>query len=140
VLNLLQRLQEDFGVSLLFISHDLGVVRYISDYIGVVYLGRLCEFGPVECIFEPPYHPYTEALLSAIPVPDPTVRKERIRLEGSVPSSINPPKGCGFHTRCPRKLGAICENVPPPASLVGEHTIFCHIPREELLKSQLDFS
>ena len=140
VLNLLQRLQEDFGVSLLFISHDLGVVRYISDYIGVVYLGRLCEFGSVEEIFEPPYHPYTEALLSAIPVPDPTVRNERIRLEGSVPSSINPPKGCVFHTRCPRKLGAICENVPPPANRMGDHTIFCHISPKDLVRDQANFS
>ncbi len=140
VLNLLQRLQEDFGVSLLFISHDLGVVRYISDYIGVVYLGRLCEFGTVEQIFEPPYHPYTEALLSAIPVPDPTVHKERIHLEGNVPSSINPPKGCVFHTRCPRKLGAICENVPPPAAKLNDHTIFCHISPAELTREQVDFS
>jgi peptide/nickel transport system ATP-binding protein len=140
VLNLLQRLQEDFGVSLLFISHDLGVVRYISDYIGVVYLGRLCEFGTVEQIFEPPYHPYTEALLSAIPVPDPTVHKERIHLEGNVPSSINPPKGCVFHTRCPRKLGAICENVPPPAARLNDHTIFCHISPAELTREQVDFS
>jgi peptide/nickel transport system ATP-binding protein len=139
VLNMLQRLQHDFGVSLLFISHDLGVVRYISDFIGVVYLGRLCEYGPVEQVFQPPYHPYTEALLSAIPVPDPTVRKERIHLEGSVPSSINPPKGCGFHTRCPRKLGAICEETPPPANSIGEHRIYCHIPREELLRLQEDY-
>ena len=140
VLNLLQRLQQDFGVSLLFISHDLGIVRYISDFIGVVYLGRLCEFGPVEQIFSPPYHPYTEALLSAIPVPDPSIRKERINLEGSVPSSINPPKGCGFHTRCPRKLGTICETTPPPARKEGDHLIFCHIPREELAAKQENFS
>ena len=140
VLNMLQRLQQDFGVSLLFISHDLGVVRYISDYIGVVYLGRLCEFGSVEQIFQPPYHHYTEALLSAIPVPDPTVRKERIHLEGSVPSSINPPRGCGFHTRCPRKLGAICEETPPPENQVGDHRIYCHIPRATLLRVQEDFS
>ena len=140
VLNLLQRLQEDFGVSLLFISHDLGVVRYISDYIGVVYLGHLCEFGSVNEIFAPPYHPYTEALLSAIPVPDPTVRKGRIRLEGGVPSSINPPKGCVFHTRCPRKVGAICETLPPPAAKIGDHTIFCHIPLENLAGEQANFS
>lgn len=140
VLNMLQRLQRDFGVSLLFISHDLGVVRYISDYIGVVYLGRLCEFGLAEQVFQPPYHPYTEALLSAIPVPDPTVRQERIHLEGNVPSSINPPQGCVFHTRCPRKLGPICEEVLPPERQVGEHRIYCHIPRDTLLRLQEDFS
>ena len=140
VLNMLQRLQQDFGVSLLFISHDLGVVRYISDYIGVIYLGRLCEFGAVEQVFQPPYHPYTEALLSAIPVPDPTVRRDRIHLEGNVPSSINPPKGCGFHTRCPRKLGAICEETNPPMRQMDEHRIYCHIPREELQALQKDVS
>jgi peptide/nickel transport system ATP-binding protein len=136
VLNLLQRLQNESDVSLLFISHDLGVVRYTSDYIGVVYLGKLCEFGPTQQVFEPPYHPYTEALLSAIPVPDPTVHKQRINLEGNVPSSIDPPVGCRFHTRCPRKLGAICENVPPEVQNIGEHQIFCHIPAEELLAKQ----
>lgn len=136
VLNLLQRLQADLGVSLLFISHDLGVVRYISDFIGVVYLGQFCEFGRTEQVFEPPYHPYTEALLSAIPVPDPTVRKTRINLEGSVPSAIKPPKGCRFHTRCPRKIGDICELEPPPANMVDDHVVFCHIPRQELFEKQ----
>lgn len=136
VLNLLQRLQNELGVSLMFISHDLSVVRYISDYIGVVYLGQFCEFGPVEDVFKPPYHPYTEALLSAIPVPDPTIQKTRINLEGSVPSAINPPKGCRFHTRCPRKIGEICEQVSPPAALENEHIIFCHIPRRELAAEQ----
>jgi peptide/nickel transport system ATP-binding protein len=108
------------------------VVRYISDLIGVVYLGQFCEFGPVEQVFNPPYHPYTEALLSAAPVLDPTVRKERINLEGSVPSAIDPPRGCRFHTRCPRKLGEICETTPPQATIQGEHRIYCHIPRQEL--------
>ena len=136
VLNLLQRLQQESDVSLLFISHDLGVVRYISDYIGVVYLGKLCEYGTTQQVFEPPYHPYTEALLSAIPVPDPTVHQQRINLEGSIPSSINPPPGCRFHTRCPRKIGAVCENVPPPQQSLGEHLLFCHIPAAELLQQQ----
>jgi peptide/nickel transport system ATP-binding protein len=140
VLNLLQRLQNELGVSLMFISHDLSVVRYISDYIGVVYLGQFCEFGRVEDVFKPPYHPYTEALLSAIPVPDPTIQKKRINLEGSVPSAINPPAGCRFHTRCPRKIGVICEQVSPPAETENEHTIFCHIPRHELVQQQADLS
>jgi len=136
VLNLLQRLQQDFGVSLVFISHDLSTVRYVSDYIGVVYLGMFCEYGRVSDVFDPPYHPYTEALLSAIPVPDPTIQKKRINLEGSVPSSINPPQGCRFHTRCPRKIGKICEEVVPEASAEGDHFIYCHIPRQELLQNQ----
>ena len=136
VLNLLQQLQQESDVSLLFISHDLGTVRYISDTIGVVYLGKLCEYGPTQQVFEPPYHPYTEALLSAIPVPDPTVRKQRINLEGSVPSSINPPLGCRFHTRCQRKLGAICANTPPPAQATGDHLIYCHIPLQDLAAAQ----
>jgi peptide/nickel transport system ATP-binding protein len=136
VLNLLQTLQQELGVSILFISHDLSVVRYISDYIGVIYLGQFSEFGPVEKVFTKPYHPYTEALLSALPEPDPTIRKKRINLEGSVPSAINPPQGCRFHTRCPRKVGEICETVPPPASIEGDHIIFCHIPAQELYKIQ----
>lgn len=136
VLNLLQTLQRELGVSILFISHDLSVVRYISDYIGVIYLGQFSEFGPVEKVFLKPYHPYTEALLSALPEPDPAIRKKRIHLEGSVPSAINPPKGCRFHTRCPRKIGEICETLPPPASGDGEHVIFCHIPFQELYAAQ----
>jgi peptide/nickel transport system ATP-binding protein len=138
VLNLLQRLQDDFGVSLMFISHDLSVVRYVSDFIAVVYLGRLCEFGRVSEVFRPPYHPYAEALLSAVPTADPTERKERIRLEGSVPSAIDPPQGCRFHTRCPRKIGEICETTPPEPTIEGDHAIFCHIPRRDLLRQQID--
>jgi peptide/nickel transport system ATP-binding protein len=138
VLNMLQRLQDDFGVSLMFISHDLSVVRYVSDYIAVVYLGLICEFGTVSQVFNPPYHPYTEALLSAIPVPDPTERRERINLEGSVPSAITPPQGCRFHTRCPRKLGDICEAQQPQARTDREHAVYCHIPLEELTQQQKD--
>jgi peptide/nickel transport system ATP-binding protein len=136
VLNLLLRLQQEFGVSLVFISHDLNVVRYISDYVAVVYLGKLCEIGRVDQIFRPPYHPYTEALLSAVPVPDPTIRRERIQLQGSVPSPINPPAGCRFHTRCPRKLGPICEQQAPAPTEENGHLIYCHIPRRELRGAQ----
>lgn len=132
ILNLLLDLQEGSGTSYLFISHDLSVVRHISDYIAVMYLGHIVEFGSAKEIFTPPYHPYTEALLSAIPVPDPKLQRKRIRLSGSVPSAVDPPSGCVFHTRCPRKVGEICEGEAPPDRGQGGHEIFCHIPEEEL--------
>jgi peptide/nickel transport system ATP-binding protein len=136
VLNLLLRLQREQGVSLLFISHDLGVIRYMSDYVAVVYLGRLCEIGRVDQIFCPPNHPYTEALMSAVPVPDPEATRTRIQLAGSVPSPTNPPSGCLFHTRCPRKLGPICEQEVPQPSEEDGHLIYCHIVRRDLLAMQ----
>jgi peptide/nickel transport system ATP-binding protein len=137
VLNLLTDLQRKLGTTYVFIGHDLSVVRYVADWIGVIYLGKLCEFGPVGEMFHPPYHPYTEALLSAVPLPDPDVRRDRIRLDGAVPSPRNPPVGCPFHTRCPRKVGAICETTPPPAQGVsGRHEIRCHIPLEQLTALQ----
>jgi len=112
-------------------------VRHLSDWIGVVYLGRLCEAGSAEDVFAPPYHPYTEALLSAIPIPDPQVQRERIHLSGSVPSAVNIPGGCRFHPRCPRKIGAICEQEDPPWQSTGRyHSIRCHIPLEELTRLQ----
>lgn len=132
ILNLLLNLQKGSGTSYLFISHDLSVVRHISDYIAVMYLGHLVEFGSTEQIFEPPYHPYTEALLSAIPVPDPNLRRKRIRLTGSVPSAVNPPSGCVFHTRCPRKVGEVCEQGPIPVRKNGSHEIRCVISEKEL--------
>ncbi|MBS3812514.1 ABC transporter ATP-binding protein [Candidatus Bipolaricaulota bacterium] len=132
ILNLLLELQEGSGTSYLFISHDLSVVRHISDYIAVMYLGHLVEYGRTGEIFSPPYHPYTEALLSAIPVPDPGLSRKRIRLKGSVPSAVDPPSGCVFHTRCPRKIGEVCESESPPARGEGEHKIHCHITRDEL--------
>ncbi len=137
LMNLLIELQESKGTSYLFISHDLAAVLHVSDWIAVVYLGRLWEVGPAEAVFAPPFHPYTEALLSALPVPDPDVRQERIRLEGSVPSAVNIPSGCRFHTRCPRKMGPICENEEPPWQDAGEdHRICCHIPLAELSRLQ----
>jgi peptide/nickel transport system ATP-binding protein len=137
VLNLLHRLQREREVALLFISHDLNVVRYLSDNVMVIYLGRVCEIGPTEAIFNPPYHPYTEALVSAIPDVKPGAENKAIRLQGTVPSPANPPSGCRFHTRCPRKIGAICETQEPPARVAEEgHTIYCHIPLEELKSLQ----
>ena len=127
--------QKKYNTTLLFISHDLSVVRYLADTVVVMYLGQIMEAGTAEEIFSPPYHPYTEALLSAIPIPDPDIKQKRVRLEGEIPSAINPPKGCRFSTRCPRHIGDICDNVPPPEveSSPG-HRIRCHIPIEELKK------
>jgi peptide/nickel transport system ATP-binding protein len=137
LMNLLVQLQESQGTSYLFISHDLSAVRHLSDWIAVVYLGRLWEVGSAEDVFVPPYHPYTEALLSAIPIPDPDVRQERVRLHGSVPSAVHIPKGCRFHTRCPRKLGSICETEEPAWQNAGRyHSICCHIPLDELRELQ----
>jgi peptide/nickel transport system ATP-binding protein len=137
VLNLLQRLQQERKVALLFISHDLNVVRYLSDEVAVIYLGRVCEIGPTEAIFAPPYHPYTEALVSAIPEIEPSAAAQPIRLQGTVPSPAHPPQGCRFHTRCPRKIGALCETQEPPAQMsAGGHTIYCHIPLAELTTLQ----
>jgi peptide/nickel transport system ATP-binding protein len=136
ILNLLVDLQSEVGTSYVFISHDLGVVRYVSDRIAVLYLGRLMELGPAETVFDPPHHPYTEALLSAVPTIE-GEQRERIDLEGEIPSAANPPSGCVFHTRCPRKLGEICEIEEPPLSEVEpEHFMRCHIPIEELRRLQ----
>jgi peptide/nickel transport system ATP-binding protein len=132
ILNLLAELQSEQGVTYLFISHDLGVVRYISDRIGVLYLGRLMELGDAETVFNPPHHPYTEALLSAVPTLGGEERP-RIRLEGEVPSAAEPPSGCVFHTRCPRYLGPICEEEEPPLQEAEPgHFKRCHIPIDEL--------
>jgi peptide/nickel transport system ATP-binding protein len=132
ILNLLAELQSREGVTYLFISHDLGVVRYISDRIAVLYLGRLMELGDAETVFDPPHHPYTEALLSAVPDIE-GAERPRIRLEGEIPSAAEPPSGCVFHTRCPRFLGAICEEEEPPlAEVEPGHFMRCHIPVEEL--------
>jgi len=132
ILNLLVELQAEQQVSYLFISHDLGVVRYVSDRIAVLYLGRLMELGLSETVYEGPHHPYTEALLSAVPNVDGGER-QRIKLDGDIPSAANPPSGCVFHTRCPRRLGAICDETEPPLVEVEEnHLMRCHIPLEEL--------
>jgi len=138
ILNLLADLQAKEGVTYLFISHDLGVVRYLADRIAVLYLGRLMEVGPAEAVFNPPHHPYTEALLSAVPTLEGEERP-RIRLQGEIPSAADPPSGCVFHTRCPRYLGAICEEQEPPLAEVERgHYIRCHIPVDELRRIQAE--
>jgi peptide/nickel transport system ATP-binding protein len=138
VLNLLLEIQREQGTTMIFIAHDLSVVRFFSDYVAVMYLGQVVEYGPAEAIYAPPYHPYTESLLAAVPIPDPTVAQRHIRLEGTIPSPANPPSGCRFHTRCPRRTllpdgGAICERESPPVHEAGpNHLIHCHIPLETL--------
>ncbi len=133
VTELLMDIQREQKTTLLFISHDLSVVRYLSDRIVVMYLGQILERGSTDEIFSPPYHPYTEALLSAVPIADPEVTKREIVLEGNLPSAMNPPKGCPFCTRCPRKIGEICDNeVPPEQHVKDRHFIKCHIPLAEL--------
>ncbi|SMC20281.1 peptide/nickel transport system ATP-binding protein [Desulfacinum hydrothermale DSM 13146] len=138
VLNLLMEIQEELGTTLLFIAHDLSVVRYFTDDVAVMYLGQIMERGPAEAIYAPPYHPYTEALLSAVPIPDPSARQKRIRLGGNVPSALNPPSGCRFHTRCPRcdllgEKSHLCrEKMPPWRQVDEDHFIACHIPVEDL--------
>lgn len=137
ILNLLKDLRAQKGASYLLISHDLDVVAYLADWIAVMYLGEIVEEGPTDQVYNGPSHPYTEALISAIPVPDPAVQGGAIRLDGDVPSARNIPSGCRFHTRCPRKIGKICETDAPPWRDAGNgHFIRCHIPVEELTELQ----
>ena len=126
IINLLEELQTQYGLTYMFISHDLSVVEHMSDEIGVMYLGDMVEFGPKRRIFDDPLHPYTKALFSAIPMPDPTVKMKRIILEGSIPSPANPPAGCKFHTRC-RECMEICKTEAPKRYDAGEgHYVVCH--------------
>ena len=128
ILNLLKDLQQEYHLTYLFISHDLSVVEHISDHIGVMYLGTIVETGPKEVIFSNPQHPYTKALLSSIPIPDPKLRRERIILQGDLPSPVNPPTGCRFHTRCPIATD-ICKVTEPPVvqCTSSEHFAACHL-------------
>jgi len=127
IINLLNDLQNEFELTYLFISHDLSVVEHISDEVGVMYLGDLVEFGSKKDIFTNPLHPYTEALLSAAPVPDPSANRNRIILEGSIPSPANPPSGCKFHTRCPKRFDVCDKVVPEVIEVEPGHTVACHL-------------
>ncbi len=134
VINLLHDLQQEFGLTYLFISHDLSVVEYISDKVGVMYLGKMVEFAPTKALFSHPMHPYTESLLSAVPIADPTVQSERIPLEGEIPNPANPPSGCYFHTRCRYCIHDCEETSPDYTELEPGHYVACHRARELQLR------
>ena len=139
LMNLLMKLQVDKNTSYLFISHDLSVVQHLSDSIAVVYLGHVMELGEALRVLSPPFHPYTEALVSAVPLADPDIKQKLIRLSGSVPSAMDVPTGCRFHPRCPRYLGDICRDQEPPwREGEGEHRVYCHIPLGELARLQVE--
>ncbi|GHH99384.1 ABC transporter ATP-binding protein [Neobacillus kokaensis] len=127
VLNLLEEIQEEFKLSYLFVSHDLSVVRHISDRIGVMYLGELVEEAETDELYGNPLHPYTQALLSAVPVPNPAVKRERITLKGEVPSPLNPPSGCVFHPRCPHATEICKQKVPVKKMVAKNHAVACHL-------------
>src|SRR5574342_1087751 len=126
VLNLMKDIQKEFQLTYIFIAHDLGVVRHISDRVGVMYLGRLIELAESEELYENPKHPYTKALLSAVPIPDPDVKRETILIEGELPSPANPPSGCAFHTRCSQVMD-ICKTARPVDSNLNGHFVACHL-------------
>ena len=140
VTDLLMDIQRENGTTLLFISHDLSIVRYLSDRVMVMYLGHVVEMGTTDQVFSPPYHPYTEALLSAVPIADPHVERKRIVLEGDIPSAVNPPPGCPFQTRCRWKsqvAGGLCDREMPPVVDVGNgHQIKCHLPADVLARME----
>jgi len=127
IINLLQDLQREFGITLLFISHDLSVVRHISDRVAVMYLGKIVEMAAKKALFDDPKHPYTQALLSAIPIPDPSQRKRGKILMGDVPSPINPPSGCRFHPRCPHRMDICDQEIPQLKEKDSEHSVACFL-------------
>lgn len=127
IINLLKQLQVQFDLTYLFITHDLRVVQFLCDNVGVMYLGKIMEIGPTEAIFRNPCHPYTQALFSAIPIPDPDYVKNEIPLEGDVPSPLNPPSGCRFHTRCPKAMPICSEKEPEWKTIEENHKCACHL-------------
>lgn len=136
IINLLMKLQKEYGLTYLFISHDLSVVKHISNKIGVMYLGDLVEVAQTDELFEKPMHPYTKALLSAIPVPDPNTKMNRIILEGSIPSPANPPKGCKFHTRCAHCRELCKTDIPKLREIGNEHSVACHFAEELFIEDE----
>jgi peptide/nickel transport system ATP-binding protein len=137
VLNLLMDLQDELGLAYLFISHDLAVVEHIGHRIAVMYLGRIVELAPKERIFSQPLHPYTEALMAAAPIADPRARRERLVIEGDVPSPMNPPAGCHFHTRCPYAIAKCETNDPPLLSVAPGHVVACHLRTPETVREEV---
>lgn len=127
IINLMSELQEEMGFSYLFISHDLSVVKHLSHRVGVMYLGSLVELAPKKELYDNPLHPYTKALLSAVPIPDPTLKRDRIILSGDIPSPANPPSGCKFHTRCPYAMDVCKKEVPLYKNVGNEHFVACHL-------------
>ena len=136
VLNLLNELKHDLDLTYIFVAHDLSVVEYISDRVGVMYLGNFVEVGEKENIYSNPMHPYTQALLSAVPVPDPTAKRERILLEGSIPSAHKPPTGCKFHTRCPKCMECCKTQAPERYEVDDGHYVYCHLYDKERREQQ----
>ena len=136
ILNLLNELKHDLDLTYIFVAHDLSVVEYISDRVGVMYLGNFVEVGEKEKIYSNPMHPYTQALLSAVPVPDPTAKRERILLEGSIPSAHKPPTGCKFHTRCPKCMECCKTQAPERYEVDDGHYVYCHLYDKERREQQ----
>ena len=130
IVNLLDELQDEFGLSYLFVAHDLGVVRHVSDRVAVMYLGKIVEISDADALYKKPIHPYTNALLSAVPIPDPkrNAARERLVLEGDVPSPIDPPPGCSFHTRCPFATDVCTTDEPALLEHAQGHAAACHHP------------
>ncbi len=125
ILNLLRELQDELGLAYLFITHNISVVAYLAHEVAVMYLGRIVEQGPVEEVLRHPAHPYTQALLAAVPVPDPNIERRQVRLEGDMPSPVNPPPGCHFHPRCPQAMAECRKRYPETVEIEAGHRVAC---------------